>query len=619
MQVKTFGLWKSPFTPEFVTQNAKQITSQVQVDADDIYFIEQRPSENGRSVLMKFNKEQAPTEVLPKEISVRTKYLEYGGHCFCVHEGTCYFVNADDQNIYEYKNNSLRQVTKKENTRFADLTFDSNFQSLIAVCEYQQAPESTNTVCKIDVNSGEVHDLVKGADFYNSPRLNNDGQLVWLEWNHPNMPWNGTEAFVAPIDNLNAKKKIAGSSQNAVSQIRWGQEGQLYFVAELGEYLNMYSYIYGELQKVINRPNEFAQPDWVPGIQQFAVHNSGFLCSTFFENGYSRIILTKGNESILLKESFTHVSSVHAYSDNFVAMVGFSDLGSAIIEINRQGQVKVLHSEEPLTISADYISQPQQFNYPTEEGSTGFAWFYPPKNKDYKGPDNTKPPLIVMAHGGPTGMSKPTFRKDIQYWTSQGFAIVDVNYGGSTGYGKTYRERLSGNWGKVDVSDCVAAVQKLVEQGLVDKGKVAIRGGSAGGYTTLAALTFTEGVFAVGASYFGVSDVELLAKETHKFESRYMDQLIGPYPESQDEYDKRSPIKCVDQLNCPILFLQGDEDKIVPPNQSELMYKSLLKKGIQTEYKLYKGEGHGFRRSETRIDALVTEYNFYKKVLNIID
>lgn len=609
-----FGSWISPVTAEFVSGKDRILTSYIQTDGDNIYFIEQRPNEGGRSVLMCLKPDGNSKEILPNNFDVRTRYLEYSGLSYLVIDGVCYFVNFADQEIYATEEGKTpKRLTETKGNRFADLSLDKKRNRIIALREVSGQPESKNTICGIDLNTGQVNDLVYGADFYNCARINED-QLLWITWNHSNMPWNGTELWVNNLDHLNSPHKIAGDTEHAVAQARWGNNEEIYFAAELSNYMNLYKFKDGKIENVYSCDGDFTFPDWVPGAQQYAISKNGTICATYIKKGRWQIVLVDQNGTAqTLIQSFGSVSALHAYKDKFIALVGYSTKPATLVQIDSKGELEELYSPNRTKLSSDFISVAEEIQYPTEDGSLGYAWFYPPKSPNFKGLDNEKPPLIVCAHGGPTSMSMANFRKDFQFWTTRGYAVVDVNYGGSSGYGRNYRERLRENWGLVDVSDCVLTVRELAARGLIDPNRVAIRGSSAGGYTTLASLAFTKGVFTVGASYYGVSDLELLARETHKLESRYLHQLIGPYPLAIEAYKARAPLEHVERFNCPIVFFQGDEDRVVPPNQSELMHKAIKQKGIPTEYYLYNKEGHGFRRAETTQHALKSEHAFYAR------
>jgi len=608
-----YGSWKSPVTPEYVSGKERSITRNLQMDGDDVYFIEMRPDERGRMVLMRLTLGGTAEEVLPPEFNVRTRYLEYSGLSFLVADKTAYFVNFADQEIYVAgPGQTPRRLTNEAGNRFADFILDKRRNRLLALREVPAQPESKNSICAIDLTTGKVEDLVTGADFYNCVRIHGD-RVLWISWNHPNMPWNGTELWTADLNDLNNRRKVAGDSEHAVAQARFAPDGQVHFVAELDNFLRLYRHTDAKPERVFGVDGEFALPDWVPGTQQYAFTAQG-LCSAVTQHGRWKLLLKDKNGKVSEAQSdFPLVASLDAHGDTITAIVSHSDRASSIVAIQADGAVKELYSPAGTLLDPAYISKAEEIRFATEDGQQGYAWFYPPANADFT-TEGEKPPLLVFAHGGPTAFSFCAFQKSIQFWTTRGYAVVDVNYGGSTGYGRAYRERLRGKWGLVDVTDCVAAVKFLAAKNLIDPGRVAIRGGSAGGYTTLAALTFTRGIFAVGASYFGVSDPELLAKETHKLESRYLDQLIGPYPAALEIYKARSPIEHVGRLNCPIIFFQGDEDKVVPPNQSELMYELLKKKGIPAQYHLYAQEGHGFVRSETNQHSLKAEHAFYAQV-----
>lgn len=612
-----FGSWESPVTAEFVAGKDRGLTSNLQVDGDDLYFIEARPDEGGRQVLMRRSAEGKVEAAIPDDFNVRTNYLEYGGKGFLVRQGEIFFVHATDQQIYRCRfGERPMQLTKDSDSRYADLSLDEERGKLLALREIAGKPEPKNTICSIDLVSGEIKDLVVGKDFYNSPRLNKNGsKLLWVSWNHPNMAWNGTELWAAdfsPAGEVANPQKITGDSSHAVCQPQWMENDDILFVAELEEWSNLYRYSRGSIQNMYPLEAEFAYPDWVPGQQQYGASGET-ICAAFQSNGSSGLVMVKEGKAKRLACTFSSLSSLSPAKEGFFAVATFADKPAAIIHVDMQGEPSEIYSSYKLKLSAETISAAQAVSFPTEDGDNGHAWFYPPKNEKFVELPGEKPPLVVMCHGGPTGMSTGDFKKSIQFWTSRGYAVVDVNYGGSTGYGRKYRERLRGQWGKVDVSDCVAVVRQLGKEGAIDPKRVAIRGGSAGGYTTLAALSFTKGVISVGASYYGVSELELLAKETHKLESRYLDQLVGPYPEAIAVYKERSPLEHISQLNCPIIFFQGDEDKVVPPNQSQLMHESLKKKGIYSEYHLYAGEGHGFRKAETVQHSLKAEHGFYAR------
>jgi dipeptidyl aminopeptidase/acylaminoacyl peptidase len=442
------------------------------------------------------------------------------------------------------------------------------------------------------------------------------------------MPWDGTELWVAPIQAdglLGEPRLVAGGVDESVFQPEWSPDGALYFVSDRTNWWNLYRWHppftkegagNGDIEPLFEMTAEFGLPQWVFGMSTYGFESANRIICTFTREGIWQLasldLQTKQLEAILTP--YTDISSLHAAKGRAVFIAGSATEPTAIVQMDlATQQIEVLRRSSQLEIDRGYLSAPQAIAFPTEDKLTSYAFFYPPQNKDHTAPTGEKPPLIVRTHGGPTASTSSAFNLKIQYWTSRGFAVVDVNYGGSTGYGRDYRQRLKDRWGIVDVDDCANAAKYLAEQGLVDGERLAIAGGSAGGYTTLAALTFRD-VFKAGASYYGVSDLEILAKETHKFEARYLDGLIGPYPERQDLYKERSPIHFTDKLACPVIFFQGLEDKVVPPNQAEMMFEALKAKGLPVAYVAYEGEQHGFRRAENIKRTLDGEFYFYSRV-----
>jgi dipeptidyl aminopeptidase/acylaminoacyl peptidase len=507
---------------------------------------------------------------------------------------------------------------------------DSQRSRIICVCEDHTAGghEPANTLVSINLENGEdVQVLASGSDFYSSPRLSSDNsQLAWLSWNHPNMPWDGTQLWVAQIQedgSLSEPQLVAGGVTESIFQPEWSPDGVLYFVSDRSGWWNFYRWQPNlgrggawEVESLCAMEAEFGLPQWVFGMSTYAFESADRIICTYTQEGiwYVATLDTQTKQLEVIETPYTDISSVHAVPGRAVFIAGSATEPTAVVQMDLTNkQINVLKRTSQLEIDTGYLATPQPIAFPTENGLTAYAIFYPPKNKDYTAPAGEKPPLIVKSHGGPTAATSSAFNLKIQYWTSRGFAFVDVNYGGSTGYGRKYRQRLNDNWGIVDVDDCANAAKYLAQQGLVDSERLAIVGGSAGGYTTLAALTFRN-VFKAGASYYGVSDLEILAKETHKFESRYLDGLIGPYPERKDLYEQRSPMHFTDQLSCPVIFFQGLEDKVVPPNQAEMMVEALKTKGLPVAYVAYEGEQHGFRRAENIKRTLEGELYFYSRI-----
>jgi dipeptidyl aminopeptidase/acylaminoacyl peptidase len=480
--------------------------------------------------------------------------------------------------------------------------------------------EPINTIVAIPLGDALQQILVSGNDFYSSPRLSPDGtQLAWITWNHPHMPWDGTELWVANLAEDGAianAQKVAGGSEESVVQPMWSPDGLLYFVSDRSGWWNLYRSKDGAIEPLFPMQAEFGMPHWVFGYINYGFSSADRLICTFNREGVSYLAkLDISNRCLdVLETPYTDLGSVHVTVDNVVLGAGSATQPGAIVQVDlTAGSHTILKCASELTIDPGYLSVPQAIAFPTSNDQIAYGFFYPPTNRDYTAPASERPPLLVKSHGGPTAATSTTFNLKIQYWTSRGFAVLDVNYRGSTGYGRAYREQLKGQWGILDVDDCCNGARYLVEQELVDGDRLVIDGGSAGGYTTLCALTFRD-VFKAGASYYGVSDLEALARDTHKFEARYLDSMIGAYPEQKELYVARSPIHASDRLNCPVIFFQGAEDKVVPPNQAEMMVNVLKQKGLPVAYVLYEGEQHGFRKAENIKRTLDGEFYFYAKV-----
>lgn len=638
VQTAPYGSWKSPITADLIVAGTIGL-GQIAMDGRDVYWAEGRPAEAGRNVIVRWTPDGKIADVTPSPFNARTRVHEYGGGAFTVKEGTIYFSNFANQRLYQQTPGTEPQpLTPEGDRRYADAVVDSQRGRIICVCEDHTGGghEPVNSLVSIGLNKGEdIQVLTSGSDFYSSPRLSPDGsQLAWLSWNHPNMPWDGTQLWIAQIKadgSLDGATCIAGGVDESIFQPEWSPDGVLYFVSDRTGWWNLYRWqpstppnpplVRGGTEDAGVEPlcemkAEFGLPQWVFGMRTYAFESAKRIICTYTQEGIWHLasLDTQTKQLERIETPYTEITSIHAANGRAVFIAGSATEPTAILQMDLTNrQIDVLKRSSELEIDTGYLSTPQAIAFPTENNLTAYAFFYPPKNKDYTAPDGEKPPLIVKSHGGPTASTSSAFNLKIQYWTSRGFAFVDVNYGGSTGYGREYRQRLNNNWGIVDVDDCTNAAKYLAEQGLVDGERMAIAGGSAGGYTTLAALTFRD-VFKAGASYYGVSDLEVLARDTHKFESRYLDGLIGPYPERKDLYEKRSPIHFTDQLSCPVIFFQGLEDKVVPPNQAEMMVEALKVKGLPVAYVAYEGEQHGFRRAENIKRTLDGEFYFYSRV-----
>lgn len=632
-QIAPFGSWKSPITSDLIVAGSLRL-GEVRLDGSDVYWSEGRPTEGGRNVVVRRSLSGSPdasaTDLTPMPFNVRTRVHEYGGGAYLVQDGIVYFANFSDQRLYQIKPDETPQpITPEGEFRYADAVFDCVRNRLICVREdhSQDHHEPVNTIVSISLSladgaldAGKI--LASGSDFYAFPRLSPDGsRLCWIEWNHPNMPWDGTTLWVAQVNadgSLEEPQKVIGGEAESIFQPAWSPDGELYFVSDRTNWWNLYrwNFVTATPEPLCPKSAEFGLPLWVFGMSTYGFESAESLICTYSEDGVSKLarLHTRTLELTEIPTPYTSISGIQVSGSSVVFGAGSPTKPGAIAHLDLStGQITELRHASTLEIDPGYISIAQAIEFPTTHGLTAHGFFYPPQNQDFTAPAGEKPPLLVKIHGGPTAATSATFSPSIQYWTSRGIAILDVNYGGSTGYGRDYRERLKGNWGIVDVDDCVNGARYLAEQGLVDGDRLCIDGGSAGGYTTLAALAFRD-VFKAGASYYGVSDLEALAKDTHKFESRYLDGLIGPYPTRRDLYIERSPIHAIDRLNCPLIVFQGDEDKIVPPNQAEMIVNALQEKGLPVAYVLFQGEQHGFRKAENIKRALDGELYFYARV-----
>lgn len=619
LQTAPYGCWQSPITSNLIVSETIGL-GPVAINGKDTYWIEMRPGEGGRNVLVCRTPDGQTTDVTPSPFNVRTRVHEYGGGSFVVPDAI-YFSNFTDQRLYRKEPNTEPQpLTPAADRRYADAIVDRQRSRLICVQEHTSGKETVNTLVSIPLEGSEdTQVLVSGSDFYSSPRLSPQGnQLCWLSWDHPNMPWDGTQLWVAEVidGSLGPAERVAGGVDESVFQPKWSPDGILHFVSDRSGWWNLYRWGTDGVQPLCEMAAEFGVPQWVFGMSTYAFASAETIICTYTQQGrwYLASLNTTTNQLQLIDTPYSEISSLQADAERAVFCASSPNQSTSVVQLDlTNGQFSVLRRSSEVAIDSGYLSIPQAIEFPTENGLTAHAFFYPPQNRDYTVPPLELPPLIVKSHGGPTAAASSRLNLGIQYWTSRGFAFLDVNYGGSTGYGRQYRQRLDGQWGIVDVDDCVNGAKYLIEQGKVDGNRIAITGGSAGGYTTLCALTFRD-CFKAGASHYGVSNLEALAQDTHKFESRYLDRLIGPYPERRDLYYQRAPIHFTDRLNCPVIFFQGLEDKIVPPNQAEMMVAALKAKGLPVAYVPFEGEQHGFRRSENIKRALDGELYFYSRV-----
>lgn len=637
-----YGSWPSAISARQVASAAPAIDSPC-TDGDDIYWLEARPEENGRSAVVRLSVDGKKTDVLPSPFSARSRVHEYGGTPYIIVAGMLYFCEQSDQRIYRINTWAADATAEAispadQDLRFADFCYDQKHQRLICVAEHASKAhdEPRNFIAALSLAPPyALSELVSGADFYAYPRLSPDSdQLAWISWSHPNMPWHSTALHLATLDNEGLIKKIeqlggsatADAGVDVIFQPQWSPDGDLYFVSDRNNWWNIYRHTEGDTASAIcPRDAEFATPLWTLGMSTYgffnndktdvAAHHNIAACYTKEGLWQLELIDTQTSTSKTLALPFTQLSSLFAKAGRLWFVGASPSQSGCLVEVNTQsGQHKIIHQFPALPRQANNYSLPQAITFASTYDEQAHGFYYPPCNTAYLSPiNNEKPPLIVMCHGGPTGATSTGLNLKIQFWTSRGFAVLDVNYRGSTGYGREYRQSLNAYWGIKDVDDVVAGAKYLIAQGLVDAERIAIRGSSAGGYTVLAALAFTD-MFKAGASYYGIGDLETLARDTHKFESRYLDHLVGPYPREKATYRDRSPIHHIDQLNCPVIFFQGMEDKVVPPQQAQAMVAALQAKGLKVEYMSFPDEGHGFRQAKNTEHALLAELQFYSDV-----
>ncbi|MGB1382320.1 MAG: S9 family peptidase [Porticoccaceae bacterium] len=621
--VLPFGTWPSSLSAEKVASAAPKI-NHIQSCNDLVTWVESRPNEGGRNVIIGRSKNGLIKDLIPAPYSHYSRVHEYGGMAYALSENSIYFVNASDQRIYQQPFGTTTPVAITESgLRFADLIIDSVNQRLIAVCEqHNETTEPENYLVGISLTAGnkQLTPLARGADFYAYPRISPDGKsLCWIEWNHPNMPWDSTQLWQADIHNhcLENKRLIAGGDGlEAIFQPQWSPDNRLYYVSDRNNWWNIYSADHGV---IVDMPAEFATPLWQFGMSTYDFIDANTIGCLWTQQGvwYCGFVdIAKGS----LKPVASNYKSMQAAccdSGGLYMVAGAPDIADQVVTVSQQGIVEAIYSPSNLNIATEDLAKPESISFPTANNTNVQAFFYPPTNSQYCGENNQLPPVIAICHGGPTGATDCSLNLKIQYWTSRGFAVVDINYRGSTGFGRDYRDALNGAWGLADIEDTQYAIKFLTTQQKVDPERCIIRGSSAGGYTVLSALTFTD-TFRAGASLYGIGNLETLARDTHKFESRYLDKLVGPYPEQKTIYQQRSPINHIEQLNCPVIFLQGLEDKVVPPSQAELMVSSLKKKGIPVVYVKFPDEGHGFRKAENIIRAMQAELDFYCDVFDLV-
>ncbi len=627
-RVAAHGSWSSPITPDLLLDGTVHMRNQMlRWDGDDLYWSELRPYEGGRIAVCRRSSDGAIADVTPPGFNARSRVHEYGGGHYAVSAGTVYFTNYRDQRLYRQDSaGAPRALTPEGDVRHADMLVDEARGRVIAVREDHTtgAPEAVNSIVSLDAfGDREPITLASGNDFYSSPKLSPDGtRLAWTTWNHPNMPWDGTEMWIGELDRdgrIASSRRVAGGRDESILQPEWSPGGELYFVSDRNDWWNIYR-ARGEGDEPVYRRNaEFGAPQWVFGMRFYDFAGPDEIVCVFSERGTSRlgrIDLTTGALDVI-ELLYTGLSNVQVHGRKVALYASSSTHAERVLVIDLDTHAQeVVKVANPAHIEPGYFSVPKPIEFPTEHGMTAHALYYPPHNEEFEPPAGEKPPLVVHCHGGPTGSAGPTYPFEYLYWTSRGFALVDVNYGGSSGYGRAYRQRLNGEWGVVDVDDCINAARYLIEHGFADPDRVSITGGSAGGYTVLLSLTKRR-FYGAGASHYGIGDLELFIRETHKFESRYCDTLIGPYPERADLYRERSAVDYADQLSSPVILFQGLEDRIVPPSQAEEFVTVCERKKLPYAYVAFEGEQHGFRKRENIQRSIEGEYYFLARVFGL--
>ena len=631
MILSPYGSWASPITSDLIASEAIRL-DQIALDRDAVYWTESQPQKQGRTFLYRSVAGGEPELVTPDDdnrFNVRTRVHEYGGGAFAVAEGAVIFSNFADQRLYRQDSGEQpRPITqfpasgRADAMRYADGVFDRPRGRMICVREdHTGEGEAVNALVGVDL-AGAVSPkiLVAGNDFYSTPRLGPEGdRLAWLTWRHPNMPWVSTELWAGELltdGAIGSARRVAGGPEESVVQPEWSPEGDLTFVSDRDGWWNLFREKDGAVEPMAPMGAEFARPQWTFGMSTYAFESPERLICSFVKDGVWKLaqIDTRTKRFDVIPSEFTDISQLRARNGHAVFFGGTPAQARALIDLNLSDRTRrVIRRSSVVPDSVrPQISLPEPIAFPTDGGETAHAIYYPPFSPAFAAPAGEKAPVLVLSHGGPTSSASSTLSLEVQYWTSRGIGVIDVNYRGSTGYGRAYQLKLERQWGVVDVADCVHGAKYLVDNRNADPDRLMIAGGSAGGYTTLSALTATdEKIFAAGASHYGVSDLAALARDTHKFESRYLDWLIGPYPQAERLYAERSPINHADRLSAPVIFFQGADDKVVPPNQTELMVAALKQRGVPVGYFLFDGEQHGFRKAETIKRALDAELYFF--------
>lgn len=620
-----YGSWPSIISAASVVEGSRGLSS-LSFDNGALYWLESRPEEGGRTTIMRAKTGGKPEEILPAPWYARTRVQEYGGSAVLVADGVVWFSNFEDQHLYRLvPGEKPVAVTPEGDLRYAGCVLDKTRNRLICIREdHRVLGEPRNTLVALPlegISEGEV--LFDDSDFVSAVKLSHDGgSIAFTSWDHPNMPWDNTDLWSAGFDAQGQLTEVTrhnkGKSESVINP-QWGANNQLYAISDRDNWWKIYR-VDGQQFRTINSgldQVEIGGPDWAIGQNYYHLLTDGSMLVQVMKSGveYAAILDPARQSTTPLGLASVSITDILPVEGRLFVINAATDHSPELLETDMKGKIiSVIRTSSDFTLAPSWVPTYQLVSFPTGQGATAHGIYLPPTNPDVSAPADETPPLIVSVHGGPTGLATPAFKLSHLYWTSRGFAVLDLNYRGSTGFGREYRRSLYGQWGIADVEDAVAGATWLAEQGLADPKRLLIRGGSAGGYTTLAAHAFHD-AFAAGASYYGISDLEALATDTHKFESRYLDQVIGPYPERKDLYKARSPINHLEGFSAPLLLLQGLDDPVVPPNQSRMIFEALKFRGVPTAYLEFEGESHGFRKAENQIRSLEAELYFYARVL----
>jgi len=625
-RIAPFGSWASPISADLAATASTSFVD-LALDGRDVYWLETRPDEGGRSVVMRLQPSGTVSELTPPGFNVRSTVHEYGGGAFAVLRGTIFFANYGDQRVYmQAARAAPTPLSPSGRFRHADLVVDPWRDRILCVREDHSGPgEALNSMVAINMDGRQSTTLVSGNDFYASPSISPDGtQFAYLTWNHPNMPWDGCELRLARFGGdgcLGPSQRIAGGESESIFQPAWSPQGVLHFVSDRTGWWNLYQWRSGSAQPLLPMPADFGRAMWNFGQSTYSFASETRLLCCYTERGVDHIAwLDTANARLTpILASFTKVDSVRCRNGLAIFIASSPTSPPAIIQLDLEtGRPAPLRAAFELQLDAGLISVPQPIDWPAEDGQTAHGLYYEPSNPPWQGVRAAAPPLLLRCHSGPTSAADPTLSIPVQYWTSRGFAVLEVNYGGSTGYGRAYRDRLNGQWGVVDVGDCCSGALYLTHQGLVDRARLVVRGSSAGGFTALACLTSRNDIFSAGSASYAIADLEILARASHKFESHHHERLIAPYPQRRDLYWSRSPIRHVESLRAAVILFHGGDDKVVSPEQSRLMHAAIRTAGQPTAFVLFPGEGHGFRNASTIRRALEAELYFLSKIYGFL-